>query len=137
MIILLLNGPANTKEVAPKRSKATNQRLMAIFVIKNIYQITASAASQRSRGSKSAGGPGCRKQAGAKDGFRRRSTHGESLANETEPFSDAVTLHRCVMRSDNFENYTAGPFPRTCLWVAPRWLWPPGVPSRSCIFPFV
>jgi hypothetical protein len=65
-----------------------------------------------------------------KNGFRRRPTHGESLANETEPFSDAATLRTCAMRTDYFENYTAGPFRRTYLWVARRWLWPPGVPSR-------
>src|SRR4029077_6508674 len=65
-----------------------------------------------------------------KSAFRRRPTHGESLANETEPFSDAATLRTWAMRTDNFENYTAGPFRQTYLWVARRWLWPPGVPSR-------
>ncbi len=69
--------------------------------------------------------------------FGANSTHGEFPASETEPFSDASTLHACAARTDSFENYKTAPFGRIYLWAVPRRLRRPGVPFRSYIFPFV
>ncbi len=62
----------------------------------------------------------CIEQEGETGGLRRRSTHGEFLASETEPFSDAATLRACVARTDNFENYKTAPFRRIYLWAVRR-----------------
>ncbi|PYJ73286.1 MAG: hypothetical protein DME75_01980 [Verrucomicrobia bacterium] len=79
----------------------------------------------------------CNEWAGQTGELRRDSIHGEFLASETEPFSDASTLRPCVARTDSFENYKTAPFRRIYLWAVPRRLWRPGVPFRSYIFPFV
>ena len=79
----------------------------------------------------------CNEWAGQTAELRRHSTHGEFLASETEPFSDASTLHACAARTDSFENYKTAPFRRIYLWAVPRRLRRPGVPFRSYIFPFV
>ena len=42
----------------------------------------------------------------------RRSTHGEFLANETEPLPDAARSRAHVARIDKFENYNTAPLPR-------------------------